>query len=273
MLGYVMQTEEVNKALSLFSRLFDVRIAFFDANDAELFFFDVKQRSEYCQWIRNRGEFCPLCEESDCTHLAQAKESREICIYHCHRGLFEAIVPLFDAAGAYLGALVFGQLRDSSKPVAPQPSKKVEKMYRALPEITPQRVREVADLLKYVSEAITEKAWLKRCRESWAEMLEEYITEHIHEPLKIGMLARAVNCSVSFITHNFQQTFGAAPSKYIQTKKLELARQRLLEGYRVFEVAQEFGFYDQYHFSRAFRQQFGYPPSEAGNNAGKYKYP
>lgn len=271
MLNYVMQAQEVNEALSLFSRLFDLRIAFFDANDTELFIFDVKERSAYCKRMRNLPDMRPLCEQCDCRALAQTHKSREIEIYHCHRGLIEAVVPLFDSAGTYLGSLMFGQLRDSKRPIPPQRTRQLQNDYQKLNEASLQKVREIADLLKYISEAIIEKAWLMRCQQNWEKVLDEYIDEHIHETLKVETLARAANCSVSFITHNFQAKFGATPQQYIRKKKMILARQRLLEGQKVQDVAHEFGFFDPYHFSRSFRKYYGYPPSQirGGRASGK----
>lgn len=261
MLNYVMQTQEVNRALNLFSRLFDLRIAFFDANDTELFIFDVKQRSSYCTRMRNLPDMCALCEQCDCHALAKTRESRDIEIYRCHRGLFEAVVPLFDAAGTYLGSLMFGQLRDSTRPIPPQRTRQLLRDYQKLNEATPQKMKEITELLKYICEAIIEKAWLKRCQQNWERVLDEYMNEHIRDTLRVETLARAANCSVSLITHHFQTKFGATPQQYIRKKKLALARQRLLEGRKVYEVAEEFGFYDQYHFSRVFRKHYGYPPS------------
>jgi len=260
-LDYIMQTKEVDKVLSLFSRIFDLRIAFFDTMDRELFMFDVKQRSSYCKAVRGIEGLCRLCEKSDLSHLHAAKRTKRIIVYHCHRGLFEAIVPLIDYNGEYLGSLMFGQLQDSQKPTPSQPTAYLYDEYLKLPAITNKRAREVAVLLKHVSQSIIENEWLKRVREDWAETLNEYIDANIKNHITIDMLAKISNCSVSSITHRFSDYFGSPPIKFITIKKLEAAKKMMLSGMKIYEVAQEFGFYDQYHFSKVFRKHFGYSPS------------
>jgi AraC-like DNA-binding protein len=95
---------------------------------------------------------------------------------------------------------------------------------------------------------------------TWTQQLEHYIETHIHERITIRHLADLIHRSPSFISHYFKSELGQSPAVYIQAKRMEVARQHLLGGDQVKEVADLLGFYDAFHFSKSFKKHFGKPP-------------
>jgi AraC-like DNA-binding protein len=68
--------------------------------------------------------------------------------------------------------------------------------------------------------------------------------------------------SISSLRAAFQETTGAPPSRVRNSLRLAHAYERLRPGTRtVAEVAAELGFCDAFHFSKAFKREFGFPPS------------
>lgn len=68
--------------------------------------------------------------------------------------------------------------------------------------------------------------------------------------------------SVSSLRAAFQESTGASPSAVRNSLRLAHAYERLRPGTRtVAEVAAELGFCDPFHFSKAFKREFGFPPS------------
>jgi len=59
-----------------------------------------------------------------------------------------------------------------------------------------------------------------------------------------------------------------SPMLYVRQWRLTLAQQGLKRGERVGKVALNFGYSSQEGFSRAFKAQFGYWPSEQASIAG-----
>ena len=88
---------------------------FFDLQECEVDNFNIKEMSPFCRLHRQDEAFDALCVKGDREHLSIAKQTRDVHIYHCHAGLLEGIVPLYDRKGLYLGAIVFGQPRDREK--------------------------------------------------------------------------------------------------------------------------------------------------------------
>lgn len=75
-------------------------------------------------------------------------------------------------------------------------------------------------------------------------------------------LAEAVGLSASWFAHALKRSTGKSPLQWQQERRIDLAKRRLLAGAGgIAEVAGEFGFADQAHFTRVFRQVTGTTPA------------
>jgi AraC-like DNA-binding protein len=80
-----------------------------------------------------------------------------------------------------------------------------------------------------------------------------------------GVAEAAAACHVdpAYLSRLFRRFARCGPHEYLTRRRMEAATQRLAEpGRLVKEVADEFGFADAYHFSRAFKGFHGVPPGE-----------
>jgi transcriptional regulator GlxA family with amidase domain len=83
-------------------------------------------------------------------------------------------------------------------------------------------------------------------------------------------LASMAAMSRSIFAERFTQRVGEAPLHYVKRWKLTLAADMLTSGgVRVTQVAQRTGYASDAAFSRAFKAQFGYAPSEAKARQGQ----
>lgn len=81
-------------------------------------------------------------------------------------------------------------------------------------------------------------------------------------PWVLDEMAAACGMSVSSLRCAFQQVLGKSPAQIRIQLKLSYAHEFLRRGDRnVAEVAAALGFCDPYHFSKAFKRQFGFSPS------------
>jgi AraC-like DNA-binding protein len=184
-----------------------------------------------------------------------------VLIYHCHNGLIEGIVPLYDKRGIYLGAIVFGQLRDPERPAPPDAGPVQRRLYRGLQTCTPGRARDIGYLLKYVSEYIIEKELIRYRNRPWAEKIERHVAEHADRRITLRELAGLAGHSPSFLTHHFRHEFGRSPKQYVWRVKMEKARRLMETGSSVKDAAYALGFYDPFHFSKRFKAYWGTSPS------------
>lgn len=260
MIRFGINTGELESTISLIGRVLGIRVTFFDAEGEELKLQSLRKMTPYCVDRRREKEFESRCIECDKLHLEEAKTSRKMQLYHCHDKLIEGIIPLYDSSGLYLGAIVFGQIRDV-RLKRKELSGRFDTLYSQLPSYSIGKANEIGTLLKYVSEYVIHSEIIKRESIPWADKVVSRIDASIKGRIRITALAKQTGYSASFIHHRFKKDFGMSPAKYIIGRKMKIARQKLLEGKSVSETASELGFYDQFHFSKAFKKHFGHSPS------------
>jgi len=91
----------------------------------------------------------------------------------------------------------------------------------------------------------------------------DYISRHFDTPISVESLAGACNLSVSALERRFRKHLGKTPRQYINEVRLDKVRQLLREsGKPIGVIAQETGFADHSHLSRAYKRAFGITPRE-----------
>lgn len=90
----------------------------------------------------------------------------------------------------------------------------------------------------------------------------EYINIHYGDPLSLDLLAEIFFVSKYHLSHEFQRQVGTGVYRYIQKKRLQIARHLLSQGEKPNLVASLCGFSDYAGFYRAFRSEYGTSPRE-----------
>lgn len=101
---------------------------------------------------------------------------------------------------------------------------------------------------------------------------QEFMLEHMDEPIRVPTLAAAVGMSASHFAAVFREATGGGVIEYLT--RLRMARARELLGLTrrpVAEIALAVGYEDAFYFSRQFRKLHGCSPSEfrAGFDVGR----
>ena len=88
------------------------------------------------------------------------------------------------------------------------------------------------------------------------------VEDNYTSPISLEELAYLSGRSLSSFKRDFQSIYGEPPAKWIREKRLSRAQQMLQSTQlSVADVAYSLGFENPTHFSRIFKQQFGYSPS------------
>ncbi len=83
-----------------------------------------------------------------------------------------------------------------------------------------------------------------------------------YEKLTVDMLAKKCNVSASYLKKIFHKYNGLSIHEYILKNKMSLAKQMLLRGESVTEIAERLGFASQNYLSTAFKRETGLSPTE-----------
>lgn len=91
--------------------------------------------------------------------------------------------------------------------------------------------------------------------------LKEYLVEHLDQPVKLEQLSQLCQLSPTQFQRHFKAKVGLTPYAWLSRLRLEHGMKLLKSGLPGTEVAQQVGFYDQAHFSKAFKATYGVSPS------------
>ncbi len=91
-------------------------------------------------------------------------------------------------------------------------------------------------------------------------VLNQHIAEHLSETLRVSDLAALVGLPPHVFTLAFRQATGLSPHKFLVRARLERARDLVVGGGSLAEIALECGFSSQQHLTAAFSDAFGSSP-------------
>nr|WP_299066828.1 helix-turn-helix transcriptional regulator [uncultured Allomuricauda sp.] len=93
--------------------------------------------------------------------------------------------------------------------------------------------------------------------------LNEVVALHTFSNLSVNELAKLCNMSLSSFKRAFKTFFNDSPNNYINTKKIEKAKELLqISELNISDIAYETGFNDPQYFTRLFKKRIGLSPSE-----------
>lgn len=90
----------------------------------------------------------------------------------------------------------------------------------------------------------------------------DYINDHYNESLSLDNLAAQFSVSKYHLSHEFNRQVGTSIYRYIQKKRLQVARQLLAQKRKPSQICTECGFGDYAGFYRAFKAEYGCGPRE-----------
>lgn len=96
----------------------------------------------------------------------------------------------------------------------------------------------------------------------------DHINRHYGEPISLDSLAEQFFVSKYHLSHEFNRHIGTSVYRYIQKKRLQIARQLLAQGQKPSKVSVKCGFCDYTGFYRAFKSEYGVSPREHAAAAG-----
>lgn len=86
---------------------------------------------------------------------------------------------------------------------------------------------------------------------------------NIHEPLTICELSEVLKVPKKSIERIFKDKLYTSPAKYYLQLRLEAARNKLMEtDLYIADIAVTFGFKSHSHFTRSYKNNFGYLPTQ-----------
>lgn len=89
-----------------------------------------------------------------------------------------------------------------------------------------------------------------------------YIKDHIEDDLSLDHLSKKLFFNKFYIAHTFKKHTGISLRRFIIIKKLEHARELVMQGMSITDVHKRCGFNDCSHFIRAYKAMYGISPKK-----------
>jgi AraC-like DNA-binding protein len=97
---------------------------------------------------------------------------------------------------------------------------------------------------------------------TFSEQVDDFMRMRLTEQLRLKDIARHFHVSLSSLAHRYRAEAGLSPTARLIQLRIDMARGLLLGGERLDRVAEQTGFYDAYHLSKAFKRLVGLPPRQ-----------
>jgi AraC family transcriptional regulator len=114
------------------------------------------------------------------------------------------------------------------------------------------------ELLSSVSKA---RSWPEKYLPPWIRRAEELLQDHCADPVPITDMAQQLGVHPVYFARAFRKVFRCTPGEYRMRCRLNKGMALLRNvNLPLSDIALKAGFFDQSHFTRAFRDHFGIPP-------------
>ena len=101
-----------------------------------------------------------------------------------------------------------------------------------------------------------------------AEQLRAWLDARLFETPTMAGAATSLEASPTQLARAFTRSFAIPPHAYVDGRRLEVARDRILAGQPLADVAAEVGYVDQAHLTRRFKRFLGTTPGRFGARTG-----
>ncbi len=261
--------EKIKKVLYDFYQVTNRQIALFDENCNPIINVP-NSRCEFCQKIRENADGQKACERCDVETIKKS-ENESFTICRCHAGLIECCAHIRDEYGI-VGYLMFGQML-SDKNVEDQyveckkKSEKYfgnefEKYYSALPHINEEKLNSMANIMVACIGYIYLKKMINTAFKGVYEQILYFIDRNLANDISLKQIADEINMSTSSVFKIIKKNANISPSHLIVKRRIAQARELLANNdLSITKIADSVGIHDYNYFSRVFKRETGYSPT------------
>lgn len=120
----------------------------------------------------------------------------------------------------------------------------------------------LSDLAHAMNDVAGKVATVRIANRTAVMRAREFLDTAVVFGARLDQLEKVADCDRWQLSRDFRALLGTSPYRYLQHRRVDLAKQLLREGAKLAEAAHGAGFADQSHFGRTFRKAVGLTPRE-----------
>jgi len=265
------QNLEIESILKDFYNISGIRISIHDTEFNEIYSHP-KEPSCFCRYMQTLPDIKKECSKSDRTAFEKVSQTKEVFVYKCKLGLYEAVVPLY-SFGVCSGYLMMGQVCDTesfSKKAIEQKTEyalkdpqKAKELCKNIPTIDRALIDSYINIMRLLAEYLTSTNRAFSDNTELPKMIKEYISRNYSSKISLDTLSQKFGYCNATLTKSFKKAYGISIMTHLFNVRLEKAGELVTKSrYSFKQIANDCGFSDQNYFSKSFIKHFGCSPSE-----------
>lgn len=242
----------------------DASMAVYDT-DMRMIYVRQKKGDRFCHRLLGSTDGADKCRQSDLTLLKRCAETGLPQSHICHAGLLDTAVPIIKDS-MIVGYLIIGRVRPSrefNEDVAKRLSwsdintKELQDSYESLAYFTQEQLKSLVNLIisTFIDNAITVE---------YTDTLSaavEYIDNNLHRQITVSELCAKCFVSKNQLYNAFRDNLGTTIKEYIVARKLEKAKQLLVDTDRpIVEISEAVSIGEYSYFCKLFKKKTGMTP-------------
>lgn len=247
----------LNTVLQNLYVLTGVRVAVFDEWQREIAAYP-SSICDYCREHRSLSAFDELCRISDAKAFETAEKTRLQYTYRCHAGLYESVCPIV-SDNVVIGFLMIGQFLGNGDPTKDREGTDYGNDIQQLPM---DKVQSIAAIMSICAEYLCFSKTISIRRTGNAERARQYVIENLNAELTVQDIANALGLSRTSTHTLFRQNFGKSVTEYVNSQRIELAKNMIAEKRTTAEIIEAIHISDPNYFYRMFKKHTGMTVSE-----------
>ncbi|GEM_PF-2809950 len=265
----------MQQVLDSFSTFTGIR-ATFDYGDKVLFGNNCCL-SRFCTELRTIAPFEQRCVNCDKVAKAEVIRQKNIYVYKCHMGFWEAIAPVV-VQGNIVSYLTIGQIVDRNNKVqtfdfvcnqlknhgVAQPAiERLSKLMKELKTFTYDEVEAGAKLLKITADYLSYQQVVSISYSQLIDKVVYYLQHNYSRPITGNDIEAATEYRYTYICDIFKQKMGITITEYLEKIRIDHAKE-LLENtsLKIYEISEKCGYNSSYYFGRVFKKNLNCTPQE-----------
>lgn len=118
----------------------------------------------------------------------------------------------------------------------------------------------IYDIAQALNDASSKKKQRKKLNYKAAELARQFILDASNETITMDHLEQVSDTDRWSLSRDFRALFGTSPYRYLSLRRLDKAKNMIISGMALVDVAAACGFTDQSHMTHHFSKTYGIPP-------------